>query len=69
MAKNKFSDLFELSTLGLTLVFATFIGLGMGLLLDKFFGTKPWLTIIFLLFGIVAGFVNVFREIKRSGGK
>lgn len=67
--KKKLSDLFELSTVGLTLVFSTFIGLGMGLLLDKFFKTKPYLTIIFLLFGIVAGFVNVFREIKRFGGK
>ena len=41
-----------LSTLGLTLVFATMIGLAIGIYLDKKFNTSPWLTIIFLLIGI-----------------
>jgi ATP synthase protein I len=69
MAKKLISDLFEVSTLGLTLVFSTFVGFGMGLLLDKFFHSKPYMMIIFLLLGIAAGFVNIFREVKRSGGK
>jgi ATP synthase protein I len=51
--------------MGLQLVSATFIGLLMGIFLDKWLGTKPWLTIVFLILGIVAGFKNVFREIKR----
>lgn len=53
------------STVGLTLVISTFIGLFIGYNLDKFFNTKPWLTIIFLLFGIIAGFLNIFKYIKK----
>ena len=49
------------STLGLTIVIATFIGLALGLWLDRVFDTSPWLTIIFLLLGIVAGFRNFYR--------
>jgi ATP synthase protein I len=69
MAKKTTTDLLELSTLGLTLVFSTFIGLGIGLFLDKVFKTKPYLTIVFLLFGVASGFISVFRAIKRSGEK
>jgi ATP synthase protein I len=50
---------------GLQIVSGTFIGLLMGIFLDKWLGTKPWLTIVFLLLGIAAGFKNVFKEIKR----
>ena len=55
-----------LSTVGLTLVFATVIGLFIGLKLDAWFGTSPWLTALFLLFGIIAGFRNIFIYAKRS---
>ncbi|MBI5903135.1 MAG: AtpZ/AtpI family protein, partial [Deltaproteobacteria bacterium] len=41
-----------LASMGITLVVATFIGLAIGIYLDKKFSTKPWLTIIFLIFGI-----------------
>ena len=55
-----------LSTVGLTLVFATAIGLYIGLKLDKWFGTSPWLTAVFVLFGLIAGFRNLFVYAKRS---
>jgi ATP synthase protein I len=61
-------ELLSLSTLGLTLVFSTFIGLAIGLGLDKLLHTKPYLTIAFLVVGIVAGFVNIFRSVRRGGG-
>ncbi len=54
-----------LSTVGITLVAATLIGYYMGYYLDRLFGTSPWLTIIFLLFGIAAGFKNLFASVKR----
>ncbi len=54
----------RLSSLGLTLVFSTFIGLGLGWLLDKLLHTRPLLTILMLLLGIVAGFVNVWRSFR-----
>jgi ATP synthase protein I len=56
----------ELSTIGLTLVIATVIGLAGGYYLDRWLGTSPWLTLIGLLFGIAAGFVNLFRAVKRA---
>jgi ATP synthase protein I len=55
------------STLGLTIVIATFIGLALGLWLDTVFDTSPWLTVIFLILGIIAGFRNFYRfMIKRA---
>lgn len=52
------------------MVAATFIGLAMGYYLDKWLGTDPWLTLIFLLLGIVSGFRNIFiltaREVRRQ---
>ncbi len=55
-----------LSTVGLTMVFATVIGLFIGLKLDKWLGTAPWLTAVFLILGIAAGFRNLFVYVKRS---
>ena len=52
------------------MVAATLIGLATGYYLDKWLGTSPWLTLIFLVFGIVAGFRNIYiltdRELKRQ---
>jgi F0F1-type ATP synthase assembly protein I len=55
-----------LSTVGLTLVFATVIGLYIGIKIDQWLGTSPWFTGIFLLMGIFAGFRNLFVYAKRS---
>ncbi len=55
-----------LSTVGLTMVFATVIGLFFGHWLDMKFGTSPWLTAVFLLLGIIAGFRNLFIYVKKS---
>ena len=54
------------SQLGLHMVAATFAGLGIGYLLDRFFSTYPWLTITFLLLGIAAGFMELFRFAMRQ---
>jgi ATP synthase protein I len=55
-----------LSTVGLTMVFATVIGLFVGHWLDGKLGTSPWLTGLFLLLGIIAGFRNLFIHVKKS---
>jgi ATP synthase protein I len=52
------------STVGLNLVLATFVGLAIGYYLDKWLGTSPWLTIIFLIVGIIAGFRELWRVAK-----
>ncbi len=57
----------SIASIGITLVAATFIGLGIGLYLDKLFSTSPWLMLIFLLLGIAAGFKNMFAQAKKFG--
>ena len=41
------------------------IALGLGFVwgwgMDKLFGTWPWLTIVFTVFGAIAAFINLFR--------
>lgn len=62
-------ELARLSTIGIGLVAATAIGLLIGYGLDRLFGTEPWLTMVFTVLGIVAGFVNLLRDvglIKRT---
>jgi len=58
-----------LANLGITMVAATAIGLAVGYQLDKWLKTSPWLMILFLLFGIAAGFINLFREVNRGQEK
>jgi ATP synthase protein I len=59
-----------LSSVGISMGASTLIGLGMGYYLDKWLGTSPWLTLIFLGFGVVSGFRNIYilteRELKRQ---
>jgi ATP synthase protein I len=56
-----------LSTIGIALVAATAIGLLIGYGLDRWLGTGPWLTMLFTLFGIAAGFLNLFRDVGLIG--
>ncbi len=63
--KGLIRQLGKLSIVGTEIVVATFVGLAIGVYLDRYFETSPVFTIIFLLVGIAAGFLNMFREIKR----
>jgi ATP synthase protein I len=60
-------QLARLSTIGVTLVAATAIGLAIGYGLDHLLGSGPWLTLTFTLFGIAAGFLNLFRDVGLIG--
>ena len=53
---------FKLST---ELVSAVAVGTIIGFILDKTFGTKPWLILIFFFVGVVAGIYNVIRSAKK----
>lgn len=66
--KPLLKQLFEASTVGIQLVLSTFVGFGMGYFLDKFLGTSPWLTAIFLILGIIAGFRELLRVARRQNG-
>jgi ATP synthase protein I len=57
----------QLSTLGIAMVAAVAIGLGIGYGLDRLLGTEPWLTMLFALLGIVAAFLNLFRDLRKFG--
>lgn len=46
---------------GVEIVAALAVGTGIGLLLDRWLGTAPWLMVVFFVFGAAAGFVNVYR--------
>ncbi|MBW1751874.1 MAG: AtpZ/AtpI family protein [Deltaproteobacteria bacterium] len=60
-------DLAYYSSLGLSVVLSIFIGLAVGIYLDRrVFNTTPWLTLIFLGFGIAAGYRNIGLAIKKS---
>ena len=54
------------STIGLEVAFAIFIGLGIGVWLDRRFDTFPWLAIIFMVLGVAAGFTNYCRFVRRQ---
>jgi ATP synthase protein I len=56
-----------LASMGITLAASTFIGLLFGIYLDRFFDTKPVLMLVFLVFGIIAGFKNMYEVAKKYG--
>jgi ATP synthase protein I len=68
--KTLLKTLGVVSSMGISFVLAIFIGVLMGRQLDKWLGTDPWFFFIFLAFGIVAGFRNLYtitnRVIKRD---
>jgi len=53
---------FKLST---ELVSAVVVGTIIGFILDKSFGTKPWLILIFFFVGVIAGIMNVIKSAKN----
>lgn len=55
------------SSIGISMVIAIFGCLFLGVWLDRKLGTDPYLTLLFLLMGIVAGFRNMVLLIKRAG--
>lgn len=58
-------SLLQASLIGLHLVATTFVGLFLGLALDRWLQTAPWFTMILLLMGIAAGFKNMFQEVWK----
>ena len=53
---------FKMST---ELVSAVAVGTIIGFILDDWFGTKPWLILIFFFVGVIAGIINVIRSAKN----
>ena len=53
------------STLGLEMGLSVAVGVGIGYYLDKWLKTAPWFLIIFIIFGVAAGFRSLYRAVKR----
>ena len=53
---------FKIST---ELIAALIVGVGIGLIVDNYFGTKPFGLIIFFILGSFAGFLNIYRVMRR----
>ncbi len=67
--KDALRLLAQFSTVGMSVAFSIFIGVGIGYYLDhKVFDgrTSPWLTLIFLGFGVVAAFKNLYDVANRK---
>tara|TARA_Y100001978_G_scaffold197096_1_gene207449 strand:- start:5311 stop:5601 length:291 start_codon:yes stop_codon:yes gene_type:complete len=53
------------STMGLHIVSAIIVGLTFGYFLDDYFGTKPYLIMIFFVLGVMAGFKMVWEDFRK----
>lgn len=53
--------------IGVELVAALVVGVGAGLLLDRWLGTTPWFLIVFFFLGAAAGVLNVYRAASGIG--
>ncbi|MBN1882707.1 MAG: AtpZ/AtpI family protein [Deltaproteobacteria bacterium] len=65
--KKLLMRLLHLSSIGISMALAIVFGLVIGVYLDRWLGTKPWMTLVFLLFGIVAAFRNMFHIARKYG--
>lgn len=64
--KRSLRELAYYSSLGLSVSLAIFIGLAVGVYLDRRFETSPWCTLVFLVLGIIAGFRNIAIAIRKT---
>jgi ATP synthase protein I len=75
LPSRRIKQYLRFSAVGLELGLSVIVGLVIGQWLDNRFGTAPWLLLLFLVFGMVAGFRSVYRllrdlnEQSRPGGK
>lgn len=53
--------------IGVELVAALIVSVGIGLLLDHWLGTRPWMLLLFFVLGSAAGILNVFRVMSGYG--
>ena len=64
--KKMFRTLGFVSTAGLAMAISIALGALIGYYLDKKYDTAPWLFIIFLFFGIIAAFRNLYLMYKKA---
>ena len=62
-----FRELGKYSALGLELAIAVVLGLAIGYYLDKWLGTGPWMTVVWIGIGFAAVVRSLYRAAVRSG--
>ena len=65
--KSPWAQASQYASLGVALPAATITGYFLGLLLDHWLGTD-FLYIVFLILGIAAGFLELYRVVSRNSG-
>lgn len=65
MVRPDFKKMAAVSSLALILPSSIAVGLAIGYLLDHWFKTEPYLLLIWLVFGIISGLLNLFRGIRK----
>ena len=55
--------------IGAELVSALIVGTVIGMALDRWFGTSPWLLLVFFLVGGAAGVLNLYRVLSPGRGR
>ena len=66
--KREFVDISRLTSVGIGLIVSMMIGWFVGNAIDKHFHTQPIFMMVFLIFGIAAGIINVFRTLGKNSG-
>lgn len=56
----------RVGALGIELALSTVIGLLLGRWLDGKLGTEPWLTLLGLVFGVIAGFKSLIETARKA---
>jgi ATP synthase protein I len=54
-----------LTSVGIMFPVSITLGAAFGYFLDRKLGTLPWFSAIFLMFGIAAAFINLFRTLDK----
>ena len=63
---NAYKKLYVLWTVGIQIVVSVLIGFGMGLMIDRWLDTAPWFMLLFIIFGVAAGFLNIYRTLVKD---
>ena len=50
---------------GVTILVCIGLGFFIGIMLDRWLGTDPWMLLIFIFLGIVAAFKSLYEQFKR----
>lgn len=67
LSNQQQSGIGQAMRMGVEMVSAIAVGTAIGWLLDNWLDTSPWLKIVFILLGAVAGMLNVYRLASGYG--